>query len=252
MLDLLVPCVGRDEDWRFWSGAAAYLFRLPYLASILLIGQDSVVRLSGCASGQWLPLAAEASGDPAVDHSFNKSRLLRAAVCHSEAPVLMFLDSDIRIAAGVVHHLYQQLHAAPAPRCAHLARVIESDPARRCALVEGCWPQTTICSGGRAEIRLLPWRSAGWRPGFGNLMLFRRHYIAVGLHDPAYVHYGWEDLDLLVRLQLAGVQVLAMGQACHQSHSDAMRSLGGFSREQAVAQMRAVFAAKFHALLQPS
>ena len=250
MLDLLVPCVERAEDWCFWAGSSGYLFRLPFLGSILLIGQRSILRLTGSTHPQFLPFLAESSGGALVDRPFNKSSLLRAAASESMARVLMFLDSDIRIAPNVVERLYQQLHAVTGPSCAHLARVIESDPAQRYGVVEGFWPQCSITSDGLVQIRLVPWRTAGWRPGFGNLMLFREHYFEVGQHDPAYVHYGWEDLDLLVRLQLAGLKVLSMGQACHRTHSDAKRSLAGFSRQQAVALMRAVFSAKFHAYLQ--
>ena len=241
MLDLVIACVNRPDDWQFWSRQSDLLQRLPLLRSLLLVGASRILerRRGGVRQLQG-------------PQAFSKALALRTGAALARAEWLMFLDCDLRIAPGVLRQLHGACQAGAPRRCVHLARVVESDRRLRAATFHGQRPVLVWPAPGRPRLRLQAWRSEAWRPGFGNLMLPRQLYAAVGGHDTAYTHYGWEDLDLLTRLSLAGADVQSLGQACHRSHGDGQRHLIAGSRQASVRRMRAVFEAKFRALLEPA
>lgn len=256
MLDLVIPCVNRPADWRHWSRRTDLLRRLPCLRSLLLIGATRILELGrgGAVREQAWEASPAPDGSTGVESAphFCKAQALRAGAALGQAERLMFLDCDLRIAPGVLQRLYRACLEGAPRRCLHLARVVESDPRLRLATFSGHQPVVAWESSGRPVLRLTAWHSTAWRPGFGNLMLPRQLYEQVGGHDLAYTHYGWEDLDLLTRLRLAGADVRALGQACHRTHPDALRSLSGSSRRASALRMRGVFEAKFRGLLLES
>jgi len=239
MLDLVIACVNRPDDWHFWSRQSDLIQRLPMLRSLLLVGASRVLERS--RGGVRHLQALQAS---------SKALALRKGSALARAEWLMFLDCDLRIAPGMIRRLYGACQTGAPWRCVHIARVVESDRQLRAAAFSGQRPVLLWPGPGGPRLQLEAWRSVGWRPGFGNLMMPRQLYTAVGGHDPAYTHYGWEDLDLITSLSLAGADVQSLGQACHRSHGDGQRHLIGGSRRASVQLMRAVFEAKFSDLLE--
>jgi hypothetical protein len=252
MLDLVIPCVDRPADWRYWCRRSDLWLRLPFLRSLLLIGARRILELG---RGGWVSerasdhlLCSDGSLDAAAPR-FCKARALLAGAALGQAEILMFLDCDLRIAAGVLRLLYDSCVEGAPQRCLYLARVVESDPRLRTTTFHGHQPILEWHDPDRPVLHLQAWHSFAGRPGFGNLMLPRQLYGQVGGHDPAYDRYGWEDLDLLTRLRLAGADVRPLGQACHRSHTDAQRGLSGLTRRGSTQRMRQVFETKFRALL---
>lgn len=241
MLDLVIACVNRPDDWLFWTRQSDLLQRMPVLRALLLVGSSRILerRRGG---------VRQVKGPK----TFSKALALRAGAALARSELLLFLDCDLRISAGVLRQLHSACLAGAPTRCVHLARVVESDRRLRAATFSGYRPVLFWSAHGRLQLRLEAWRSEAWRPGFGNLMLPYNLYAAVGGHDPAYTHYGWEDLDLLTRLSLAGADVQSLGQACHRSHGDDQRHLIDGNRLASVRRMRAVFEDKFRDLLEKS
>lgn len=239
MFDLVIACVNRPDDWFFWSRQSDLLHRLPVLRSLLLVGSSRILerRRDG---------VRQVKGPS----PFSKALALRAGAALARSELLLFLDCDLRISPGVLRQLYSACLAGAPWRCVHLARVVESDRRLRAATFCGYRPVLFWPAPGRPQLRLEAWRSEAWRPGFGNLMLPRQLYTSVGGHDLAYSHYGWEDLDLLTSLSLAGADVQSLGQACHRSHGDGQRHIIAGNRQASVRRMRAVFEAKFRDLLE--
>ena len=63
------------------------------------------------------------------------------------------------------------------------------------------------------------------RPGCGIVCAQKSVFKAIGGYKECFVGWGWEDQDLLIRAQLLGYQVLALGEVTHLSHGDERRSL---------------------------
>lgn len=73
----------------------------------------------------------------------------------------------------------------------------------------------------------------GSRSAPGLLLIYREHFIKIDGMNSSLEHWGWEDLDLIARLQLAlGLSHQRLGSVTHLSHEDNVRNLGGKSRSQ--------------------
>ncbi len=64
------------------------------------------------------------------------------------------------------------------------------------------------------------------RPGYGLVAAHLETFMAIGGYNEALKGWGWEDLDLLIRAQLLGHPVYALGSVLHMSHGDALRNQG--------------------------
>jgi hypothetical protein len=250
-LDLVVTCVNRETDWEHWLSSRNPLLINPCLKAVILVGSTHVAYATRNGIDHFLTptehchaLRAGLSKQP-----FNKAKTLRLGASYSDAETVFFLDCDLRISPSTVKMLYEECHYGPAKTCLYLERVVESSRQLRLLKYNGYLPVLIPDSSGNARITLKPWQTSGWRPGFGNVIVSRQLYLEVGMHDPCYTQYGWEDLDLLIRLQLAGAKVHARGQACHISHPDSWRSLNDKSRQQSTMFMQGIFLDKFRHLM---
>jgi len=246
-LDLVIPCINRLEDWDYWISSRNPLLIQPDLNALILVGSTHIAFASRNGTDHLLHLIEHcvAQREELNKHPFNKANIMRLGASYSNAEILMFVDCDLRIAPGMVNMLYERCRFSTVQTCIHLARVVESNFQLRQSKHTGFLPLCNHCKSDHARIMIKPWQSTGSRPGFGNVIVSRQLYQDVGMHDPSYIQYGWEDLDLLARLQLAGAEVHALGQACHLSHPDSMRCLNDMSREQSTMIMRQVFLDKF-------
>lgn len=73
--------------------------------------------------------------------------------------------------------------------------------------------------------------SDGSRGGPGEVLVQRQHFLDVGGMNSKLVYWGWEDLDLHVRLRaLLNLRRFCLGQVFHLTHGDEKRALLGANR----------------------
>jgi N-terminal domain of galactosyltransferase len=66
----------------------------------------------------------------------------------------------------------------------------------------------------------------GSRGGPGEVLVLRQHFLDVGGMNSKLLYWGWEDLDLHVRLRaLLHLDRLCLGQVFHRTHGDEKRAL---------------------------
>jgi glycosyltransferase involved in cell wall biosynthesis len=123
---------------------------------------------------------------------FNKSYAVNIGVHHAAAGTVLLLDADVLVAPGFL---------GPALR---LVR-----PGVMCAL-------------GAVEETRYPGR---FRPAPGILMCSVADYRAVGGMNSELSGWGFDDLDLIMRLRIRGVALRPVGRGVHLTHGDDKRDL---------------------------
>ena len=154
-------------------------------------------------------------------HRFNKSLAVNLGVAHTKADTLLLLDADIflepqtlpDLRAGVSDESY-----------ATVATVKETDPAELAtgAISELGFLTSILLDDGRAVTFETSSRNmqTGARSGPGLAMTRRKHFLAVGGMNSGLVDWGWEDIDLAVRLELGlGLNRRPAGMVRHFTHS---------------------------------
>lgn len=176
---------------------------------------------------------------PTVAHiaggTFNKCRALNAGASLARHDILFLLDADICLHAGCFHELWDALAGGS---IVTIDRVVESNAPQQ--PVEGdvqriAYSTTLTLKDGRSfaietnSIDLCD----GSRAAPGLVALHKEKFLAVGGMNAALDTWGWEDLDLLARLQLKLNATLARaGAVTHLSHGDDVRNLQGLHRAQ--------------------
>ncbi len=166
---------------------------------------------------------------------FNKCFALNVGVAASTGVSLFFLDTDLIMAEDVVGMAVSLLDGTS---FVTMKWLIESDPRTRTTAIgdiELAHITEIIVPGGRKTLvetnRLRP--IAGARFGGGVIAMERRHFLAVGGMNSALEGWGWEDVDLIARLQLAvGLERIQTGELTHLTHGDDERCLRGLSKVQ--------------------
>jgi hypothetical protein len=92
--------------------------------------------------------------------------------------------------------------------------------------------ELVLADGRRATIETNRFRLADRSRSAPGLVLLRRaDFLAVGGMSSDLVGWGWEDIDLLVRLQLGlGLRQRLAGEVTHLSHDDQRRDTRGKQR----------------------
>jgi hypothetical protein len=164
---------------------------------------------------------------------FNKCFAQNVGAWAAVGETLLLLDADVVLEADL-----PQLAADVMGPDAFMtvAGVRESDapvPPKGEAAIEIAHQLEITIAGGRV-IQLETNRTrplAGVRSGPGLLAVHRRHYLAIGGANSALHGWGWEDLDLIARLQFElGLVRVQAGNVLHLSHPDSARSLQEQSR----------------------
>ncbi|WP_257448151.1 galactosyltransferase-related protein [Archangium lipolyticum] len=164
---------------------------------------------------------------------FNKSLALNVGVGTARAERLFFLDTDIVLGADLLGPALTQLGRR---HVVTVDRTFESQrkPGReRSNLVEMAYSVRFVDAKGRSaqvETNLMrPRENSRSAPGL--VFLRRKHFLAVDGMNSDLSGWGWEDLDLLVRLQLElGLSPRRSGSVTHLTHGDEHRDLQGQSR----------------------
>lgn len=161
---------------------------------------------------------------------FNKGLALNLGVSAARSDRLFLLDADIVLQEDLLPRAIALLDR---PGFVTVDRVLESvapPPADRPGLREVGHVLELTGSRNR-KIRLETNRVRfrdGSRSGPGLVLFARRDFLAVDGMNSDLAGWGWEDLDLLVRLQLAlRLRRRPCGSVVHLSHGDEVRSFDG-------------------------
>ncbi|MFK8186085.1 MAG: galactosyltransferase-related protein [Phormidesmis sp.] len=184
------------------------------------------VRVLHCGHSGDAQLSNAQSSDEQLSNerssAFNKSWLMNKGLAAATAEVVVISDVDILWGAAVLDEVAFSA-ANYAQRIYSILNIKESDPTaravRRQRYTYRIAPRETdtlveICAdtvGGET------------RPGCGIVCAQRQVLAHVGGYKTCFVGWGWEDQDFLIRAQLLGYEVVALGEVIHLSHGDERR-----------------------------
>ncbi|MCF2856400.1 glycosyltransferase family 2 protein [Pseudoalteromonas sp. SMS1] len=166
---------------------------------------------------------------------FNKSFALNWGIHHAAHDTIFVLDADVVLSHTALNELYHQVSDT---HFANLESVAESLPQNSSNFYQQCQTRTvlTLPIGTQQPIEVLVNQSSlsnDLRAAPGLLMAKKQHLLAIEGFDSKMTYWGWEDLDLVVRLKakLNLTQTLT-GNATHLTHDDSTRNLGNLNRTQ--------------------
>jgi len=161
---------------------------------------------------------------------FNKGLALNLGISAARSGRLFLLDADVLLQEGL---LPRGIGLLDRPCFVTVDRVLESQPLRQierpglrevAQIIELVGPRNRKV---RLETNRVRFRDAS-RSGPGLILLAREHFVAVDGMNSDLEGWGWEDLDLLARLQLAlRLPRRRWGSVVHLSHGDEVRRFEG-------------------------
>lgn len=163
-----------------------------------------------------------------LDCNFNKSLALNIGSFAARAERLFFLDTDIVFKEDFLSSAMSVLNET----CfVTVDRVYESQPVKRDEDNFLDELVTTLCfvvkGNRRAQIVNHVRFDDGSRGGPGLILLWRDHFLKVDGMNSDLRGVGWEDNDLILRLQFQlSLEHRRVGSAVHLSHEDAGKQLG--------------------------
>ena len=228
-LSVVIPWRDRPEL------ASCLAHNLPLLASL-----DAEMVVASCGGDPALLGEALAGlSSPALRvievpaPRFNKGLALNLGAHAARAGRLFFLDTDVLLEEAFLPRALPRLDGRSFVTVRRVAESLPSPAAEAPGLAEIAWSVELVARGGRkarVETNRVRFRD-GSRGGPGLILLEREHFLAVDGMNSDLEGWGWEDLDLVARLQLAlGLKRRTEGRAVHLTHGDEVRDLGGRSR----------------------
>jgi GT2 family glycosyltransferase len=177
-----------------------------------------------------LPQTAKIVQMPTVD--FNKSLALNLGAYQARSNVLLFLDADVILASDTVRRMLARLDRRS---FITVARVIEKRRVESGAGAIRAFSSAfnlVLLDGRKAKaVTNAVWPNDGARSAPGLIMLHRHVFIKIGGMNSELAGWGWEDVDLVIRLQIGcGLKRICVGKAQHLSHSDEVRAIGAATR----------------------
>lgn len=162
---------------------------------------------------------------------FNKPLANNIGASCSSRECLFFLDSDVVLSTDIFRSAHAILETQPS--FVSIRRIVDSPPRtapslpiRRIVTTQ----EWSFTDGRTARLRFE--QTFAERCGPGLLLIRKPHFIAAGGFNSALEGWGFEDIDLQIRLQLTtGVRMRLSGSAIHLSHGDEMRCVRGGSLE---------------------
>lgn len=235
-ISIVIPWANRDElaitlaaNAAMLSETQARIGGAPELVVVDCGGEPGRCEAALALAGVELTLVEIPS------EAFDKGLALNLGAHVARGETLVLLDADVILDADFLPAAVEVLAAGG---FATVARVRESQP-RRDPLGEarGLAAMTHLieletAAGRRVRIETNRREFAsGSRGGPGLIALRREQFIAVDGMNSDLRGWGWEDIDLVARLQLCelGPRV-AVGGALHLSHDDTLRTTAGAAR----------------------
>ena len=224
-LSILIPWCERDELHRTLA-ANAPVFRVHDAEILVLNCGGSSERLRS------LITASQATAIRQLDLSvprFNKSLALNAGLAHARADTVFVLDADIELSDPL------PLEALDERSFVTIESVHESVPfeAKAAPSAKSAFLELTFRGGVKIKHQLSVRDGLGnTRGGPGLLLAKKADLLHIHGYNSDLDSWGWEDDDVLVRLQYAlGLRRVQSGAALHLTHGDDQRFLSG-SRSQ--------------------
>ena len=162
--------------------------------------------------------------------AFNKSLAINVGLAIAEADLILILDVDVILR----DFLQKAVPLCDGKSCVTLRQVRESnftssEPSELRQVtftltLQGSGATSAVIETGRIDL------AAGTRSAPGILLTDKRNLLNVGGLNSELAGWGWEDIDLLARLQFkCGLRHHQTGFGTHLSHGDDVRQLGGLS-----------------------
>ncbi len=157
---------------------------------------------------------------------FNKSWLLNQGLAAATARLVLISDIDILWNAATLKNL--AMAAVSEPNCLCSVRSVRESNLAAKAIRRQRYTYRIMQTPktARVEVYLAP-LSAADRPGCGLLCAEKTVFQQIGGYRDCFQGWGWEDQDLLIRAQLLGYTVAALGSAVHLTHGDISRNALG-------------------------
>ncbi len=209
-----------------------------------------VIMVNCGGHSQQLCSQISASGYPLVrqldlrTNVFNKALALNLGASFSQGTLLFILDADTILNAGffdlAIPSIDDKTYATVATVRETVPPLSEIVPPgnfvssfRRTHQIEIAFADgSTICQETFSQDLL-----DGTKRSQGQTLLRKTHFLNIGGYNSAHVGWGWEDIDLQLRLRHSlGLRHLEVGGATHLSHDDNRRAL--FGRTRAASSMR--------------
>ena len=154
---------------------------------------------------------------------FNKGWLLNQGLAASTARLVLISDVDILWNAATLKNLAMAVIGEP--NHIYSVRSIRETNSMAEAIRRQRYTYRIVQTAetARVEVYLAP-LSAVDRPGCGLLCAERKAFQQIGGYRDCFWGWGWEDQDLLIRAQLLGYTVAALGSAVHLTHGDNSRN----------------------------
>jgi hypothetical protein len=166
--------------------------------------------------------------------AFNRALANNIGAFCSSGNYLFFLDADILVTSDVFVTLKTVLDTSPC--IGKIRKVSESQPTRVGAdyfVQEQIDTREFVCRGGRKATLKFFSGADGSRCGSGLIFIEREHFLAVSGFNSSLKGWGFEDLDLQLRVQFVlGLSLTPVGEVGHLTHGDDTRAIRGMSREQ--------------------
>jgi hypothetical protein len=166
--------------------------------------------------------------------SFSKALACNVGAWCSSSELLFFLDTDIVVRSDVFHAAGDLLAQRP---CFVKIRTVretrpQKEPATRFLKEQVSSWRMVSTTGQRATVHFYT-QGDGSRCGSGLLLLKKADLISVGGFNSGLQGWGFEDLDLNIRLQfLAKLRPYAIGETIHLTHGDQVRDVTASSRSE--------------------
>ena len=220
-LSILIPWYERDE-LQLTLATNAPVFRAHDAEILILNCGGSSARLRGLITAS--KLAGVRQLDLAVA-GFNKSLALNAGLAHARADTVFILDADIVLLGPLAVETLDG-HSFVTIESVHESAPFEAKPApsARSAFLE-----LTFRGGVKIRHQLSVRDGLGnMRAGPGLLLAKKADLLHIHGYNSDLDSWGWEDDDVLVRLQYAlGRRRVQSGAALHLTHGDNRRFLRG-------------------------
>jgi glycosyltransferase involved in cell wall biosynthesis len=152
---------------------------------------------------------------------FNKGWLLNQGIAAATAPILLISDVDILWNDLAIMALVNA--AAQNPQQLYCIQSVQESTPNNPAIHRPRYTYRIDRSNSTVEVYPAP-PQGSQRPGYGLLCGSRSLFQSIGGYRHDFRGWGWEDQDLLIRVQLLGYGVSELGEVIHQSHDDADRN----------------------------
>lgn len=227
MISVIIPWCDREElEETVQRNCDIFAKRRCELVIVNCGGNQDHLRSMEFPSGLPIRLIQVDSSD------FNKSLALNVGAYFSKCPRLLLLDADVILLDDLLLSEEREYHS----RAIALAQVVESawgdSPQTQNAYVREIRTVAHFFFVDRSvELRLRAtlFNDRG-RNAPGNVSVPKADFLKTGGMNSDLKGWGWEDFDLLLRLQvISNTQIEYLGKGVHLSHGDEKRKYGGGS-----------------------